>query len=95
MTDIPLENTEEMTPETATPKLETPAAEAPVDGPKEIEDKKETTLPSAPQGMKLDYGNSEVIKIKLLESIQNIGIRQLKVLEAMATQQGVNLNAIK
>jgi len=64
----------------------------------EVEVTKKTTLPPAQEqskGLSLTLGNSEMIKIKLLESIQNISIRQVKILEAIASKQGINVNAIK
>ena len=63
-----------------------------------VEDTKQTTLPApeAPQqGMKLQQGNADIITIKLLESIQNVGIRQVKLLEAIASKQGIDVTAIK
>ena len=62
-----------------------------------VEDTKQTTLqPESPQqGMKLQQGNADIITIKLLESIQNIGIRQVKLLEAIASKQGIDVTAIK
>jgi hypothetical protein len=66
------------------PKPETP-----------IEDTKKSTLPGNAQGLKLQQSNADIITIKLLESIQNIGIRQVKILEAIAQKQGIDVKTIK
>ena len=81
MTDIPVEPK----PENEQPKAETP-----------VEDSKSSTLPGVqPQGLTLRESNANLIIVKLLESIQNAQIRQVKVLEAMATKQGIDVKAIR